>query len=38
MNENTNLTYNDFSAGEVAGDGELSSSPCAECNIYLDLR
>lgn len=38
MNENTNLTYNDFSAGEVAGDGELSSSICAEDNIYLDLR
>lgn len=38
MNENVNLTYNDFSAGEVAGDGELSSSLCAEDNIYLDLR
>ena len=38
MNENANLTYNDFSAGEVAGDGELSSSICAEDNIYLDLR
>lgn len=38
MNEDANLTYNDFSAGEVAGDGELSSSPCAEGNIYLDLR
>ncbi len=38
MNENANLTYNDFSAGEVAGDGELSSSLCAEDNIYLDLR
>lgn len=38
MNENTNLTYNDFSAGEVSGDGELSSSLCAEGNIYLDLR
>ena len=38
MNENSNLTYNDFSAVEVAGDGELSSSPCAEGNIYLDLR
>ena len=36
MNENANLTYNDFSAGEV--DGELSSSLCAEDNIYLDLR
>ena len=38
MNENANLTYNDFSAGYTAGDGELSSSLCAECNIYLDLR
>ena len=38
MNENINLTYDDFSAGQVAGDGELSSSPCEECNIYLDLR
>ena len=38
MNENSNLTYNDFSAGEVAGDGDLSISPCAEGNIYLDLR
>lgn len=38
MNENTNLTYNDFSVGYTAGDDELSSSPCAEGNIYLDLR
>lgn len=38
MSENTNLTYNDFSAGYTAGDGELSSIPCAEGNIYLDLR
>lgn len=38
MSENVNLTYNDFSAGKVAGDGELSSSLCAEDNIYLDLR
>ena len=38
MNENVNLTYNDFSAGEVAGNDELSSSLCAEGNIYLDLR
>ena len=38
MSENANLTYNDFSAGYTAGDGELSSSPCAEGNIYLDLR
>lgn len=38
MSENVNLTYNDFSAGEVAGNGELSSSLCAEDNIYLDLR
>lgn len=33
MNENTNLTYNDFSAGQVTG-----GSLCAEGNIYLDLR
>lgn len=38
MSENINLTYRDFSAGQVAGDGELSSSLCAEGNIYLDLR
>lgn len=38
MNENANLTYNDFSAGYTAGDGELSSSFCAGDNIYLDLR
>ena len=38
MSENINLTYNDFSAGQVAEDGELSSSLCEECNIYLDLR
>lgn len=38
MSENINLTYNDFSAGQVAGDGELSSSLYAEDNIYLDLR
>ena len=38
MSENINLTYNDFSAGQVAGDGELSSRLCAEGNIYLDLR
>ena len=38
MSENVNLTYNDFSAGEITGDGELSSSLCAEDNIYLDLR
>lgn len=38
MSENINLTYDDFSAGQVAGDGELSSSLCAEGNIYLDLR
>ena len=38
MNENINLTYNDFSTGQVTENGELSSSPCEECNIYLDLR
>lgn len=38
MSENINLTYDDFSAGQVAGDGELSSSLYAEGNIYLDLR
>ena len=38
MSENINLTYEDFSTGQVAGDGELSSSLCAEGNIYLDLR
>ena len=38
MSENINLTYNDFSAGQIAGDGELSNSLCAEGNIYLDLR
>lgn len=38
MSENINLTYEVFSAGQVAGDGELSSSLCAEGNIYLDLR
>ena len=38
MSENINLTYDDFSAGQVAGDSELSSSLCAEGNIYLDLR
>lgn len=25
MNENANLTYNDFSAGYTAGDGELTA-------------
>lgn len=38
MSENINLTHDNFSAGQVAGDGELSSSLCAEGNIYLDLR
>lgn len=38
MSENANLTYNDFSAGYTAGNGDLSSSLCAEDNIYLDLR
>ena len=38
MSENINLTYNNFAAGQVAGDGELSSNLCAEGNIYLDLR
>ena len=38
MSENINLTYDDFSAGQVAGDGELSSGLCEECNIYLNLR
>ena len=35
MSENINLTYDDFSAGQVAGDGELSSSLCAEGNIQI---
>lgn len=38
MSKKANLTYNDFSAGEVAGNDELSISLCAEGNIYLDLR
>lgn len=37
MGDISNLDYNDFSAGQVAGDGELSSSLCKEGNIYLDL-
>ena len=38
MSENINLTYEDFSAGQVAENGELNSSLCEEGNIYLDLR
>lgn len=38
MGDISNLDYNDFSTGQVAEDGELSSSLCEEGNIYLDLR
>ena len=38
MSENINLTYDDFSAGQVAENDKLSTSLCAEGNIYLDLR
>lgn len=37
MNENTNLTYNDFSAGQVAGGGEPSSSLSVDGDLYFDL-
>ena len=37
MSENTNLTYNDFSAGQVAGSGEPSSSLGEEGDLYFDL-
>lgn len=37
MNENINLTYDDFSSGQVAGDGKPSSSLGEEGDLYFDL-
>lgn len=37
MGDISNLDYNDFSAGQVAGGGEPSSSLSEDGDLYFDL-